>query len=255
MNYQRIEYYIPVFITFILAIYQVLSSFNIVPFFFNGQDIIVIMILFISIQFIFILRAIEKLSKRINTITKNNNLMTSMGEVEEIILPKITEKNYYNVFIGIQNYFKKVLEKQELIDKLLVVSSRITHSERVSLMFYNEKNDELYIYKTMGWDKDEIKLMKDTRIKPGEGIAGRVFIEQKPLIVNKTKGLEDFEHKEKYKSKSFVSYPLFSGEEIIGVLNLTEKKNGIYQEEELNMLKFALNEFSIISENLMIKEW
>jgi len=251
MKWQKINNVVPISIIFLLTMYQILSSFDILPFFFSGQDIVAILILLLSIQFILISSSIQKLKREMKSISESKDFTFNREEIEKIELPEIGEsEGISKVFIGIQNYLKNIENKKELIDKLLVVSSRITNSNRASVMLYSEKDDELYIHKTIGWNKGEIKLIKATKIKPGEGIAGRVFVEQNPLIVNKPEGLEDFEPKDKYKSSSFVSYPLFSGRNIIGVLNLTENSDEIYEKSELDILKFIINEFSIILENL-----
>jgi len=51
--------------------------------------------------------------------------------------------------------------------------------------------------------------------------------------------------KHKYRSNSFISFPIFSGNTIIGVLNLTEKENGNYSNQEVNIIKFITTEASI----------
>jgi signal transduction protein with GAF and PtsI domain len=76
------------------------------------------------------------------------------------------------------------------------------------------------------------------RSRPGEGIAGRVFLDGEPLLVNKATDKEDFDTRDKYKSKSFVSLPIYRGKNIVGVLNLTEKGEGIYSKGEIDLLKF-----------------
>jgi len=97
----------------------------------------------------------------------------------------------------------------------------------------------------LGWNSSEIKLITKTKIKPGEGIAGRVFLDGKPVVMNETEGKREFGLKDKYKSNSFISLPVFSGNTIIGVLNLTEKENDTYSGHEIDMVNFIINEASL----------
>ncbi|UCB47350.1 MAG: GAF domain-containing protein [Spirochaetota bacterium] len=144
----------------------------------------------------------------------------------------------------IQEYFKGSISESEILSKLLAAAAKITKSKRASILLYNGKMDELYIFKTMGWSKDEIKMLRGTKIQPGEGITGRVFLDGKPLIVNNIEKKTDFEPKDKYRSKSFVSVPILTDEAIIGVINLTEKESEIYSDKEMNILYFMINEIS-----------
>ena len=84
-----------------------------------------------------------------------------------------------------------------------------------------------------------INLAKKMKSKPGEGIAGRVFLDGEPLLVNKASDREEFDARDKYKSKSYVSLPIYKGRNIIGVLNLTEKEEGLYSKGEIDLLKFV----------------
>jgi transcriptional regulator with GAF, ATPase, and Fis domain len=142
------------------------------------------------------------------------------------------------LFIGIQRYLTNITNQEELLNKFLVITVKLTNSDRASIMLHNRKKDELFIYKTIGWDTREIQLARKMKSKPGEGIAGRVFLDGEPLVVNKTTEKEDFDVKDKYKSKSFVSVPIYEGKNIVGVLNLTEKEDGAYTRGEIDLLRF-----------------
>ena len=102
----------------------------------------------------------------------------------------------------------------------------------------------------MGWKESEIRLVSNINIKPGEGIAGRVFLDEVPIIMNDAPKDTGYGVSHKYRSNSYVSFPVFSGDTIIGVLNLTEKENGNYSNKEVNILKFITTEASIHLKNL-----
>ncbi len=248
MNISKIKYTIIFIVILLFVIYQILLSFNVTPYFFTGEDIIVILVLLVSILLFFISNAIERISLKKLHPDEDLALETSVLEAgpEKIdITPLVDKKEEISYFLKLQSYFKEVKSASELLNKLLVAAAKITHSKRVSIFLYNKKGDELGIYKTIGWDKGEIKMLKNIKIKPGEGITGRVFIDAKPLIVNDIERENGFTPKEKYRSKAFISFPLFSGSDIIGVINLTEKERDVYSKQELDILTFIINEVSI----------
>ncbi len=244
----KIRYTIIFSAIFLLIVYQLLLSFNVLPYFFTGQDIIILLIFLISIFLFFIAHALEKISAKL--YEPGQSIAVSVN-TEDYLPPdfqlpkKLEKKDFCKYFIAMQNYLRGFNDIKELTDKLIVAVAKITHSERASILLYNKKKDELYIYRTLGWNSSEIKLITKTKIKPGEGIAGRVFLDGKPVVMNETEGKREFGLKDKYKSNSFISLPVFSGNTIIGVLNLTEKENDTYSRHEIDMVNFIINEASL----------
>ncbi|MCK4804130.1 MAG: GAF domain-containing protein [Spirochaetes bacterium] len=255
MNRMKIGYVTVFVIIILLVIYHLLLSFNIAAYFLSGQDIIVILILMLSVFFFFLLSSINSFLGTIPSLKENISLrLNTEEEVKDFPEgEKNEEKDLCRWFLSIQNYFTEVNGFRELMDKLLVASSKITRSGRASVMLYNRKKNGLYVFRTMGWDNSEIRLISKISIMPGEGIAGRVFIDGNPVIMNKKFEMKDTGtgYKAKYKSSPYVSFPIFSGKTAIGVLNLTEKRDGNYSRHEIDMVKFITTEVSIHLINIM----
>ena len=240
MRTKKIKYIVLFIIIILFVIYQILLSFNIVPYILTSEDIIVILFLLISLFLLLISLSTPAFTGKIPYGTEGYVLEAGPEQVD---ISPITDKDV-NFFMKIQEYFKGSINESEILSKLLAAAAKITKSKRASILLYNGKMDELYIFKTMGWSKDEIKMLRGTKIQPGEGITGRVFLDGKPLIVNNIEKKTDFEPKDKYRSKSFVSVPILTDEAIIGVINLTEKESEIYSDKEMNILYFMINEIS-----------
>jgi len=231
----------------VLIIYQVFLSFKIIPPLVTGQDIVVLVLLLVSVFLYFLSQSIERVSRG---IAKTEERVTVRKESESEtpnfeMIRNLEDKGMCRYFVAIQNYLKVFYDMKELTDKLLVAAARVTHSERASILLYNKKAEELYIYRTLGWSNNEIKLITNTRIKPGEGIAGRVYLDGEPVVMNEKETKGEGELKDKYKSSSFLSFPVYSGERIIGVLNLTEKDTGAYTKQEIGIVHFIINEVAL----------
>ncbi|HUJ17252.1 MAG TPA: GAF domain-containing protein [Nitrospirota bacterium] len=92
-----------------------------------------------------------------------------------------------------------------------------------SIMLSDEATSELTVKSARGLD-DEV--VKRTRVKFGDRIAGWVALEGKPLFVEDIESDPRFSKKSipQYNSKSFMSLPLKIDGQVVGVLNLNNKK-------------------------------
>jgi len=230
----------------LVSLFYILSSFNIFPYIFTSQEVLILDIIILGLMLLLIYFSLEGILK--GSVDLDYKQISEKSVDYDIIDTKFFEnvdiEEPSNLYIGIQNYFRESTNFKELIDKLLVSTSKISKSQKGSILMYNEKKDELYIYRTLGWDKQKLLIAKDIRIKPGEGIAGRVFLDGEPIIMNDLSKLDEFEQREGYKSSAFISYPMYKLDKVIGVLNLTEKSDEKYTDKEINIMKFISNEIS-----------
>ncbi|MCR4663434.1 MAG: HD-GYP domain-containing protein [Endomicrobiaceae bacterium] len=117
-----------------------------------------------------------------------------------------------------------LLSKEEVSQTVVDTACSIIHSNLASLMLINSDN-ELYIVASKGLSE---KVKKETKIKIGEGIAGRVVSTGKYIFVENIETDVRFlrpNDEERYDSKSFISVPLKIKTKVIGVLNINSPKN------------------------------
>ena len=231
----------------LISLSYILSGFNIFPYLFTNQEVLILDIVILGLMMLLIFFSLEGILK--GSVDFGYKQISEKSVDYDIIDTKFFENvnigEPSNLYIGIQNYFRETTNFKELIDRLLVSTAKISKSQRGSILLYDEKKDELYIYRTLGWDKHKLLIAKDIRIKPGEGIAGRAFLDGEPIIMNDLSQLDEFEPRDSYKSNAFISYPVYKLDRVIGVLNLTEKSDEKYAEKEINIIKFIANEISI----------
>jgi transcriptional regulator with GAF, ATPase, and Fis domain len=243
MKILKTKYLVIFGVTIIVAVLYILSLTHMINHLPGADNIIIIMVFLGLVSLFLIGNSIEMSIKEVQELRKDVRFTGVIGESEEMPVLKSTGNfQICRYIVGLQRYFKNSSDMEELLNRLLVASSRITHSERASIMLYDHKKDELYVYKTLGWGANEIQMIKNMRSKPGEGIAGRVFLDGKPRFSAKFEDYEGVEQREKYRSESFISLPIISDQNIIGVLNLTEKEDGEYSKVEQELLQFMINE-------------
>lgn len=92
-----------------------------------------------------------------------------------------------------------------------------------SVMFSDELLGELVIKSSKGLDRE---VIKKTRMKIGDSVAGWVALEGKPLLIENIETDPRFGRSSivQYNTKSLLSLPLKMGNKTLGVLNLNNKK-------------------------------
>lgn len=125
----------------------------------------------------------------------------------------------------------------ETYDAILRMSADLLHAERGSLLLFDEASNELAVKAAVG---PRAEVSRETRVRMGEGIAGSVLSEGRPLVV---RDVESFGHtpapaERSYKTKSFICYPISIGGRKVGVLNITDKAGGgSYDDIDLSLIE------------------
>jgi len=126
-----------------------------------------------------------------------------------VVIPRKNEVHKCNTEIG------EVLcsnQQAGFISDLIHWVAELMRSRVVSIMLPD--NDQLIIAAAMGLPENRVQ---DTRIRIGEGVAGKAWQTRKTILVN-----GDISGRN-YKSDSALSVPLFHGSEIVAVVNVTDR--------------------------------
>ena len=157
-------------------------------------------------------------------------------------------KKYIDILHVITSRLNEVKEPEVLYEAVVEISAHLTDAERVSLMLVENESPLLTIKATKGINK---KLLKEIKIKVGEGVAGKVFSEGVPFIVQDIEKDERIliQRRPTYRTGSFISIPLKIGEKTIGVLNVSDKITGeFFSGEDLDILHSFASYMSIALE-------
>ncbi|MBN1163469.1 MAG: GAF domain-containing protein, partial [Candidatus Krumholzibacteriota bacterium] len=120
-------------------------------------------------------------------------------------------------------YINRITDRERLLKWLLEISVRTVEATSGSIMLYSEKTAELYIGYASGLSKE---VVKNTRQRIGEGIAGRVAEDRKPKLIEKTIDTSLYEQgRERELIQSAISAPLVYQNRLIGVLNVSTNRN------------------------------
>jgi diguanylate cyclase (GGDEF)-like protein len=132
-------------------------------------------------------------------------------------------------------------------------SAELLHSERGSLLLFDERAGELSVKAAVGPRAD---VAREARVRIGEGVAGTVLREGRPAVVrdvSKVAGLKPAPDERRYKTRSFISYPIVVGGRKVGVLNMTDKAGGgDYDEADLGLLDLIAPQMALALDRV---EW
>lgn len=157
-----------------------------------------------------------------------------------------SRKRAISQFYDFLRVVASTIDSQKVYHSVLARFSEILKAERSSLMILNEESNELALEAALGAYSER---MGSIRVKLGEGIAGAVLASGKPLVVRdvETDDRVPRQRPGRYKSKSFISYPITLGQRKVGVINLTDRTDGItYENEDLSLLELMSPHLALI---------
>jgi GAF domain-containing protein len=134
---------------------------------------------------------------------------------------------------------------------MLDLALNYTTAEKGSLMLVNDC-DELYIFTSRGID---MKMVDTYRERIGEGIAGSVALDRRPLLVRDIEENGRFSkcRRDRYKTKSFISCPIVSKKSLLGVININDKKEGRpFTDDEFALLQIIATQAAVALENAFL---
>ena len=143
---------------------------------------------------------------------------------------------------------------EDVLRLIVTVTAGVMNSKICSLMLLNDKK-ELEIKATQSINPEYIRK---PNLKMGEGIAGKVAIENRPIVVFDVQSEKEYIHKDLARKEglaSMLSVPLAVRGKVIGVLNTYTSTPHKFSEEEIEILQTVASQAAVTIENthLMVK--
>ena len=138
------------------------------------------------------------------------------------------------------------------IDTLLSVSmyhlNQFMDSERSSIWLFQHWNHKLTIFSSLDLEKNEIRIPKSC------GVAGWVFVNRKPAIVNSAyedsrfcRAVDDIT---RFHTRNLVCTPLLDNKDrCLGILQSLNKRTGDFTDDDLELLNLAARMVAVAINN------
>lgn len=141
-----------------------------------------------------------------------------------------------------------------LAEGLLALVGDDTQAQRCSLMLRVPDTNQLYIAAAKGLSPE---ITEGTRVAVGAGVAGKVAEGRQPLLVTdvsvaNTHPLLRDAH---FTTGSFISFPLVYHDQLVGVVNLTNRaRKGVFVEEDVERVRLLGLVISLIASHAALPE-
>lgn len=175
---------------------------------------------------------VSGLKKRLQASEKKIGELSSLIEVSKIIT--------------------STLDLDDLLTLIMETIEKVMHSEASSLMLIDEATGDLVYRVALGEKGEEVK--EKFRLKPGQGIAGWVALNERPLLVPDVSRDERFysapDEETGFKSRSIICVPMKAKGKTIGIveaINPIGKKS--FEESEIEMFEVFASLAGIAVEN------
>jgi signal transduction histidine kinase len=174
-------------------------------------------------------RALEK-----RTLTSRNRELVNDLERRNRELAAAVKRQ--NSLIEAGRAMSGILAISDLLDFFIGVAADELDVERASLMLVDEKANEMWIAAYRGLAPE---VAREVRLRVGEGIAGWVALEGKPILVKNVESDLRIQHPlTSTSADSFISAPIVLSipilirQKVLGVINVTNRRSGASFEEE-----------------------
>jgi len=175
----------------------------------------------------------ERVESRTAALTRKIAELTSLHEVSQVLM-------------------SSTLEPQVLLEKILASAMGLLNADSASVMLLDEQTGELRINVAQGLSKE---IIQKTKVKVGEGIAGWVAREGKPLLITDSENPLIKITPRRKKIKSAISTPIKIKDKVIGVINVSNpQSSAIFDQDDVTILSTLSAQAAAVIENARLFE-
>jgi len=138
---------------------------------------------------------------------------------------------------------------EDLLRLIVVVTAEVMKSKVCSLWLLDERDQTLKIRATQSMSEE---YLKERSLKPGEGVVGYVYVENKPMMIYNVLKEPRFKEKELARKESLVSMlsvPMSLRDKVIGVINCYTSFFHKFTKSEVEVFTTVANQAAVAIEN------
>lgn len=147
------------------------------------------------------------------------------------------------------------LELDKVLVRIMEEVDELLQVEAGSLLLTDPVNGDLVFQIALG---DKAQEVKPFRIPKGQGIAGEVALSGKPLLITNVdkdeRHFKEVDLKSNFITRSILCVPLILYDQVMGVLQVLNKKTGNFTQHDLELLSSIASYAAIAIENARLHE-
>jgi len=145
------------------------------------------------------------------------------------------------------------LELNDVLNHIVEIAIDLTKGDSCLIYLYNRKSEELVLRTSKN---PHPRILGRIKLKIGEGITGLVAKQKKPIVISeeayKDPHFKSFTNLPEDKYEAFLSLPILSKNELVGVMNIQHKDKHTYPEWQVNLLFTIAKYLGSVIENAII---
>ncbi len=152
-------------------------------------------------------------------------------------VPTSQSREQLAALLEVSHLLTSSLDQEHLLQLILDTVSRLFRADGSSLLLVDPHSGELVFWLPFGPGSEKLK---EVRLRSGQGIAGLVAKERRPIMVNDVQHdprfYSDIDTLTGFKTRSILAAPLLDGERLVGVievLNTNKEKRFVQEDLEL----------------------
>jgi PAS domain S-box-containing protein len=204
-------------------------------------------------------RRLTKDGKVIDVIMSGAVFFASEGQAEGevVLLRDVTQEKrleaiqetLFRISMGLPSH----PHLEDLLDFVSIEIKKLLNVEGALVILLDQEKQELYFMGAAYDDQNTQRLAKEVRYPANKGVSGRVIKTGEPVIVHDTSSSPDFygfvDRKMHFQSRNLLDVPLRSGGRIIGVLCAINKREGMFDEGDVELLSLIGGTVALSIEN------
>ncbi len=210
-----------------------------------------------------IIGVVEVLNKRHGKFSRQDvRMLSRLSQHIAVFMKHLIDATEQAKLIGLQTRLYALskmlnsnLDTKAVVRGAIEAIAALVNAEVGSLLRVDKERRELFFEVALGHSE---KTLKEIRLKFGQGIAGWVAQQKQPIIVNDPAQDERFyrkaDEKTGFVTRNILCVPVMSDNEVAGVLQAINKKEGIFTSRDLRLLTSLADQVAIALENASLHE-
>ncbi len=170
-------------------------------------------------------------------------------------IPPILEPSQYQRLLEISQIITSTLDHQAILNQILTAAVELSQSGEASILLYDETTGQLKFEAVT--NPESLPVLKQMDI-PVESVAGWVASNRQPLLISDVS--QDNRHyaqvgqKISLPTQSLIAVPMVSRGKLIGVLEVINKRQGHFDQKDLEIINILSTQAAIAIQNARLFE-
>lgn len=151
-------------------------------------------------------------------------------------------KRIVEALYRVHRLFSAITDLNSLLVQIMIESKAVANAEACSLMLFDESSQELYFQVALGEKGDQGALIREVRLRLGQGIAGTTAQTRQSINVpdaqNDARFYREADQASHFKTRNLLALPMVDRDHLVGVIEVVNKVGGgVFTSTDLHVME------------------